>query len=87
MDNLAENKLINNLESNQKIKSTINKCTICNKRVGITFFKCKCNDDSMFCAQHRYPETHNCTIDYKQIGQNKIKIDNPIIVADKITKI
>ncbi|KAJ9187153.1 hypothetical protein P3X46_002641 [Hevea brasiliensis] len=47
--------------------STKNRCTSCNKRLGLTGFNCRCG--YVFCRSHRYPEDHACTIDFKGLGR------------------
>ncbi len=46
---------------------------------------CKCG--LLFCLTHRYADQHRCTFDYRQEQQNKIKKENPEVIADKIRKI
>ena len=48
------------------------KCFICNKKVGLLGFTCKCDKDKLYCSLHRYAEEHNCTFDYKKEKQEKI---------------
>ncbi|CAI9766221.1 unnamed protein product [Fraxinus pennsylvanica] len=62
-----------------------NRCAACRKRVGLTGFKCRCG--VMFCGSHRYPEQHDCTFDYKQLGRDAIAKANPIVKAEKLDKI
>ncbi|XP_057549564.1 zinc finger A20 and AN1 domain-containing stress-associated protein 4-like [Amaranthus tricolor] len=62
-----------------------NRCLTCNKRVGLTGFKCRCG--LMFCGSHRYPEHHGCTFDYKSAGKEAIAKANPVIKAEKLEKI
>ncbi|CAN1156086.1 Zinc finger A20 and AN1 domain-containing stress-associated protein 7 [Linum perenne] len=52
-----------------------NRCLTCNKRVGLTGFKCKCG--STFCGSHRYPENHDCDYNFKKAGRNAIAKVNP----------
>ncbi|CAN8293997.1 unnamed protein product [Cochlearia groenlandica] len=61
------------------------RCLSCNKKVGVTGFKCKCG--STFCGAHRYPETHDCEFDFKGEARNAIAKANPIVKADKVDKI
>ncbi|CAN0841725.1 Zinc finger A20 and AN1 domain-containing stress-associated protein 1 [Linum grandiflorum] len=61
-----------------------NRCLTCNKRVGLTGFKCKCG--STFCGSHRYPENHECDYDFKEAGRNQIAKANPVVKADKIDR-
>ncbi|CAI9772503.1 unnamed protein product [Fraxinus pennsylvanica] len=63
-------------------KVVSNRCLSCNKKLGLTGFKCKC--DSFFCGTHRYPEKHDCTFDFKAQGREEIAKANPVIKADKI---
>lgn len=62
-----------------------NRCAGCRKRLGLTGFKCRCG--VMFCGSHRYPEQHDCTFDYKQLGRESIAKANPIVKAEKLDKI
>ncbi|KAK8482006.1 hypothetical protein V6N13_073494 [Hibiscus sabdariffa] len=61
-----------------------NRCFICRKRVGLTGFKCRC--ESTFCGEHRYPEKHECSFDFKGVGREEIAKANPIIKADKVER-
>lgn len=61
-----------------------NRCGLCRKRVGLTGFKCRC--ENLYCALHRYSDKHNCTFDYKAAGQEAIAKANPLVVADKVVK-
>eukprot|EP00250_Pteridium_aquilinum_P022659 c25516_g1_i1 orf=139-666(+) len=62
-----------------------NRCLSCNKRVGLTGFKCRCG--GLFCSLHRYNDKHDCSFDYKSAAQNSIRKANPVIKAEKIDKI
>lgn len=61
------------------------RCETCRKRVGLTGFSCKCGN--LFCALHRYSDQHDCTFDYKSLGQEAIAKANPVIKADKLDRI
>ena len=61
-------------------------CFVCNKKVGLLGFKCKCGDNQ-FCSQHRVPELHGCKFDYKSEQRERLIKQNPIIKTDKITRI
>lgn len=61
------------------------RCSSCQKRVGLTGFRCRCGD--LFCASHRYSDTHDCSFDYKALGREEISKANPVIRAAKIIKI
>ncbi|KAF8095716.1 hypothetical protein N665_0324s0014 [Sinapis alba] len=62
-----------------------NKCFSCNKKVGVMGFKCKCG--STFCGSHRYPEKHECSFDFKEVGRGAILKANPVVKADKVQRI
>lgn len=62
-----------------------NRCSSCNKKVGLTGFKCKCG--STYCGVHRYPENHECTFDFKASGRDAIAKSNPVVKAEKIDRI
>lgn len=62
-----------------------NRCNICRKKVGLTGFQCRCG--GLFCSLHRYSNEHNCTFDYKQLGAQEIRKNNPLVVGEKIKKI
>ncbi|CAL8110937.1 unnamed protein product [Orchesella dallaii] len=62
------------------------RCNACRKKLGIACrYQCRCG--LTFCSVHRYPEAHECTFDYKTEGRNKIREENPVIVAPKIQNI
>jgi hypothetical protein len=66
-------------------KIKCNRCNMCNKKVGLLFFECKCH--GKFCALHRYSEEHNCSYDFRTEEINKLIKDNPKIIPLKITTI
>ena len=41
----------------------------------------------MFCAVHRYAESHSCTFDYKAEGRRMLARNNPVVTAPKLPKI
>lgn len=62
------------------------RCLACNKRLNITnIYNCRCGN--VFCSQHRYPEVHHCSYDYKLNGRKLLEQQNPLVTADKIDKI
>ncbi|ESQ35585.1 hypothetical protein EUTSA_v10008959mg [Eutrema salsugineum] len=68
------------------LKSTgTTRCLSCNKKVGVTGFKCKCG--STFCGAHRYPESHDCEFDFKGAARDAIAKANPVVKADKVDRI
>ncbi|BFZ14228.1 hypothetical protein BsWGS_17267 [Bradybaena similaris] len=62
-----------------------NRCMECRKKVGLTGFICHCG--RLFCSLHRYSDTHACTFDFKEKGQEEIRRNNPIVKGQKIHKI
>ncbi|KAJ3673271.1 hypothetical protein LUZ60_006645 [Juncus effusus] len=68
-----------------KGKQPANRCGLCKKKVGLTGFQCRCG--GTYCSTHRYSESHQCAVDYKELGREAIKKSNPVIKADKIDKI
>lgn len=69
-------------ESNKKKK---NRCPVCNKKMGLMPFECKCG--KKFCILHKDPESHNCTYDFK--GKSKERLTEQLVkvVADKVAVI
>ncbi|XP_055932791.1 protein starmaker-like [Argiope bruennichi] len=61
------------------------KCFVCNKKLGLTAFTCRCG--GLYCSQHRYDKEHDCNFDYKSMGAEEIRKNNPLIVAEKISKL
>ncbi|CAI0547174.1 unnamed protein product, partial [Linum tenue] len=57
-------------------------CGSCRKRVGLLGFKCRCR--KLFCSQHRYPEEHRCSFDYKEFGRKILEQQNPVLESDKL---
>jgi len=62
-----------------------NHCFQCNKRLGLLPFTCKCGTN--YCTRCKWPEDHHCTFDYRAEGMKKLAKENPVIVADKLTRI
>lgn len=62
-----------------------NRCHTCKKKVGLTGFQCRCG--GLYCGLHRYSDKHDCTFDYKEMGQQQIRKANPVVVGEKIQKI
>ncbi|MBN3271957.1 ZFAN5 protein, partial [Polyodon spathula] len=62
-----------------------NRCFICRKKLGLTGFDCRCGN--LFCGIHRYSDEHGCPYDYRAEAAEKIRKENPIVVAEKIQKL
>ncbi|KAM0854249.1 hypothetical protein ACQ4PT_050551 [Festuca glaucescens] len=65
-------------------KTSVNRCSSCRKRVGLTGFRCRC--DQTFCGEHRYSDRHGCTYDYRAAARDAIARDNPVVRAPKIVR-
>ncbi|KAK7270773.1 hypothetical protein RJT34_26182 [Clitoria ternatea] len=59
-----------------------NRCKNCNKKVGLTGFKCRCAD--VFCGRHRYPEEHACKVNLKEVSRQILAKQNPLCIGDKL---
>ncbi|KAH9613657.1 hypothetical protein KSS87_006965 [Heliosperma pusillum] len=70
---------------NEPAKRSVNRCSGCRKRVGLTGFRCRCGD--LFCSEHRYTDRHECSYDYKAAGRAAIARENPVVRAAKILKV
>ncbi|KAL1453171.1 hypothetical protein WDU94_007340 [Cyamophila willieti] len=62
-----------------------NRCGMCRKKVGLTGFECRCG--GLFCAIHRYSDKHECSFDYRELGAQEIRRNNPVVIGEKIQKI
>lgn len=60
-------------------------CNRCNKRLGPVNFLCQCK--GYFCAKHRLPEQHNCEYDHQAVGKRKLSESNPLVIAEKFTRL
>ncbi|KAJ1290169.1 hypothetical protein BS78_02G222900 [Paspalum vaginatum] len=65
-------------------RSSVNRCSSCRKRVGLTGFRCRCGD--LFCGAHRYSDRHGCSYDYKGAARDAIARENPVVRAAKIVR-
>jgi len=68
-------------------KKPKNRCQFCSKKVGLTYFACKCDDSAMFCVSHRYPHSHNCSFDHQSSQKDKLAKNNPLVTHDKMERI
>ena len=61
-------------------------CHLCHKQISTLFYgflgHCKC--ENVYCFQHKYPEDHKCTHDYKSEQKEKLEKLLPVIVVDKV---
>ncbi|KAK4881690.1 hypothetical protein RN001_005009 [Aquatica leii] len=75
----------NDKDEDKEAKKKKNRCAVCRKKVGLTGFECRCG--GLFCGVHRYSDKHNCTFDYREMGAQEIRRNNPVVVGEKIQKI
>lgn len=60
-------------------------CDKCGKKFGITGgYSCRCG--GTFCAFHRYSDRHDCNFDYREMGADQIRRENPLVVPEKLRK-
>lgn len=67
------------------VKPKKSRCNVCNKKLGLTGFTCRCG--GLFCSIHRYADGHQCGYDYKTEAKNAIRKANPKVDGEKIAKI
>ena len=63
------------------------RCDVCNVKVNLDYYKCKCDSTKKFCSKHRYSHEHNCSIDYKKENQKRLETLNPVVRPIKIETI
>jgi len=56
----------------------------CKKKV-VLDVQCKCT--KVFCPEHRFPEHHGCSFDFKTEGKNTLSAALVRVVAEKIMSI
>jgi len=55
----------------------------CIKKLTLTSIQCKC--EKKFCNEHRYPETHNCSFDFKADGKKELlKVMSTPVICKKV---
>ncbi|XP_039498996.1 zinc finger A20 and AN1 domain-containing stress-associated protein 6 [Drosophila santomea] len=73
-------------DGDQAQDSAKKRCDKCGKKLGLTGgFPCRCG--GTYCAVHRYSDRHECNFDYREMGANEIRRDNPVVVASKLRKL
>jgi hypothetical protein len=71
---MSENKDVDNKLEQPKKKIKKNKairCDFCNKKVGLTGIKCRC--ENLFCGKCITSSVHNCKFNYKKDYQDELK--------------
>ena len=69
----------------QTTKQKKPRCPVCNKRLGLTSFVCRC--DVRFCVNHVQAELHDCNYDHKTQQRKELEKQLPQVVAEKVIKI
>ncbi|KAF3428592.1 hypothetical protein E2986_12744 [Frieseomelitta varia] len=72
-------------ETDKESKKKKNRCAVCRKKVGLTGFECRCG--GLFCSVHRYSDKHDCKFNYREMGAQEIRRNNPVVVGEKVQKI
>ncbi|XP_017250995.1 zinc finger A20 and AN1 domain-containing stress-associated protein 4-like [Daucus carota subsp. sativus] len=72
-----------NQDSEVKVKVGPNRCCSCGKRVGLTGSSCRCGN--LYCADHRYPDKHECSFDNRAAGNDAIRKANPVAKKKSLT--
>ena len=67
------------------IKADPNKCFSCTKKTGLLGYQCKCSHN--YCKNHRLPEDHDCSYDFRSEGRERLAEANPLVRAEKVQKI
>ena len=67
---------LTNNSGSANLTNSKNRCDSCNMRVGLTGFSCRCGN--VFCGKHRYPEEHECSVDFKAIGREALLEQNRV---------
>ncbi|KAI8341926.1 hypothetical protein BC941DRAFT_338629, partial [Chlamydoabsidia padenii] len=65
-------------ESDKPIQTNKGRCFKCRIKVPLakqTINKCRCN--YVFCDSHRFPNEHDCEVDYAKIGRDLLAKNNP----------
>jgi len=60
-------------------------CQICNKKLPLTFFTCKCQVKT--CIKHRWEHANICQYDYKTAAKEELRKNNPVLISQKISTI
>ena len=64
------------------VQENKSRCWKCKKKAGLLPIECRCG--YVFCMKHRYASSHACDFDYRKESREKLKKENPVVVADKI---
>ena len=69
------------------------RCAVCALRLGVTTaFTCACSKASasaspVFCATHRYPHAHACSVNHRALQRERIAASNPLVTHEKFERL
>jgi hypothetical protein len=63
------------------------RCKVCDKKVGLDYYPCKCDSEAVFCSVHRFSWDHKCKYDAKESFKSKLETSMEKIVAKKFETI
>jgi AN1-type zinc finger and ubiquitin domain-containing protein 1 len=85
MEENLETKKNENFDYDGEKQTTLNCCEICNKKVNLTLFQCKCK--KMLCKNHVFVGAHLCEFDYKTETKKILQKQLIKIKSSKIDRI
>lgn len=70
----------------KKVQKKKNRCWVCRKKMSLAGqFACACG--YTFCAKHRYPDSHECDVDFKQKHKDHLAKANQKVAFKKLEDI
>ena len=75
--------MIETIAARQALKGNSNRCGICNKKLPLTAFPCRCKKS--FCISHRGDADHSCPYDYKKEGLESLSTMLIKVQAEKVS--
>ena len=78
-DTKTDTKTVTETEVTETQSTKKKRCLVCNKKVGLTGFTCRCG--GLFCGSHRSETQHACTFNFAEASNamletKLIKVDN-----------
>jgi hypothetical protein len=61
------------------------RCKVCSKKVRTDAYLCKCDQNSVFCTDHKFPFSHNCTIN--KFKENQKHLSENLVQLKKVQNI
>ncbi|XP_022968365.1 zinc finger A20 and AN1 domain-containing stress-associated protein 6-like [Cucurbita maxima] len=69
-------------ETDSNAPARKNRCGLCNKKVGLLGFPCRCG--GLFCRMHRFEDKHGCNFDTKTVERERLGRQMIEIKGDKL---